>query len=123
MSHSIKIEVQPAFVPEQSDPKRSLYLFSYCVRITNHGSEEVQVLSRHWIISDALGHVEEVEGPGVVGLQPIIKPNESFEYCSFCPLTTPTGHMRGTYTICTKSGEELKIKIPFFILSEPNHFH
>ncbi|MBX3021964.1 MAG: Co2+/Mg2+ efflux protein ApaG [Bdellovibrionales bacterium] len=122
-THNIRIEVQPAYLSEQSNPAQNYFYFSYRVRIVNEGSRRVQLLSRHWIITDAYGKVEEVTGAGVVGKQPTLKPGESFEYSSFCPLATPTGSMTGTYLMIDAQGEQLEVEIPKFILTEPNHYH
>lgn len=120
----IRIQVQPAYDEEQSDPRQSTYFFSYRIRISNLGAVPMKLLSRHWIITDAFGKTEEVEGPGVVGMQPVVKPGETFEYSSFCPLETPTGSMKGSYLmIDPTSGKEIKVEIPKFVLSEPNHYH
>jgi ApaG protein len=83
----------------------------------------VQLLSRHWVITDGYGQIEEVRGPGVIGEQPVLRPGEFFEYSSFCPLATPTGSMRGTYRMIDDAGVELEIVIPDFLLAEPGHFH
>jgi ApaG protein len=122
-TQSIRVVATPRFVSEQSDPARHLYFFSYQMSITNLRSSEVTLLSRYWLIRDALGHVEEVEGKGVVGLTPKIAPGETFEYTSFCPLPTPTGSMQGAYFMKTAEDLELKIEIPLFILSDPGHYH
>jgi len=119
----IKVQVDPSYIREQSDPAQNHYFFAYKVRITNEGEKPVQLMRRHWVIKDAFGQREEVEGDGVVGLQPLLKPGEVFEYSSFCPLPTPTGSMQGTYLMKSSSGEEIKVEIPMFILSEPNHYH
>ncbi len=123
LTQKIRVQVQPAYVHEHSDPKQNHYFFSYTVRISNEGSETVQLVARHWIIKDGFGTTEEVAGDGVVGQQPTLKPGDVFEYSSFCPLATPTGSMSGSYLMKSKSGEELKVEIPMFILSEPNHYH
>lgn len=122
-TRQIRIEVAPTFEAERSDPARGLYYFSYRVRITNGGPETVQLLGRHWIISDGYGQIEEVRGDGVVGRQPTLQPGETFEYQSFCPLTTPTGSMRGTYSMVNSRGETWDVQIPLFILAEPSRFH
>jgi ApaG protein len=123
ITHGIRIQVEPAYVRDQSNPRENYYYFSYKVRISNVSERRVQLLSRHWIITDAYGKVEEVMGPGVIGQQPTIKPGESFEYSSFCPLATPTGSMKGTYLMMDAKGEQLEIEIPAFVLTEPNHYH
>ena len=120
---NIKIEVEPSYIEEQSEPMRSYYFFSYRVRISNNSKRRVQLVSRHWIITDGFGQVEEVVGPGVIGQQPTLQPGESFEYASFCPLTTPTGSMEGSYIMSDEKGGRLEVKIPLFVLCEPNHFH
>lgn len=123
VSHMIRVEVIPTYIPDQSDPKRSIWYFSYHVRITNEGETPVQLRTRHWIIMDSMGRVEEVNGPGVVGLQPLIPPGQVFEYSSFCPLPTPTGTMRGTYKMTDPKGHEIDVTIPTFVLAEPGHYH
>lgn len=122
-THSIKVQVTPRYLADQSEPKRSQYLFSYEVEIKNLTDSSVQLMRRRWYIQDGQGRTEEVEGSGVVGLQPMIKPGDSFSYSSFCPLTTPTGYMRGSYVMRTPKGDEFEIDIPLFILAEPSHYH
>lgn len=123
ITSDIRVEVHPAYVREQSNPSQDHYFFSYTVRIHNQSDRQVQLLARHWLIMDAYGEVQEVRGPGVVGLQPTLRPGEIFEYSSFCPLPTPTGSMRGTYFMVDTKGEQLEIEIPQFLLSEPDHYH
>ena len=123
VTKNIKIEVEPSYVQDQSDPSQAYYFFSYRVRITNQGSQTVQLISRHWVITDGFGQVEEVVGPGVIGQQPTLKPSESFEYTSFCPLATPTGTMQGKYVMKAGKEAEMEVEIPLFILCEPTHFH
>lgn len=93
----VRVEVLSRHSPENSRPLVGEWVFEYTVRITNQGSETVQLLSRHWIITDALEDTREIKGPGVIGQQPVLAPGESFKYSSWCPLKTPTGLMRGTY--------------------------
>jgi ApaG protein len=100
--------------PENSRPREGEWVFQYTVRITNQSDGTVQLLSRHWIITDATGQVEEVRGPGVVGEQPVLAPGESFKYSSWCPLRTPTGTMYGTYRMTRDSGEQFDIEIAPF---------
>ncbi len=119
----IKVEVHPTYLRDQSDPAQNYYYFSYKVRIINEGEKPVQLVRRHWVIKDAFGVMEEVSGDGVVGMQPMLKPGETFEYSSFCPLSTPTGSMQGTYYMKGSNGEEIEVEIPLFILTEPNHYH
>jgi ApaG protein len=97
LTRGIRIIVRPRFVAEQSDPEAGRWLFAYHVTIRNEGDETVQLLSRHWVITDGEGHVEEVRGPGVVGYQPVLEPGEEFQYTSACPLGTPVGTMHGEF--------------------------
>lgn len=122
-TRQIRIAVEPAYISEQSDPRQDYYFFAYTVRIVNESSETVQLLSRHWIITDATGKVEEVQGPGVVGQQPTLKAGDTFQYSSFCPLPTPTGSMQGSYTMVNSRGEQLEVQIPKFVLAEPSQYH
>ena len=121
-TEGVRVEVLTQFVPEQSDAKSGRYLFAYQIRITNTTSETIQLLSRHWIITDGWGREEEVKGPGVVGEQPIIAPGDHFEYQRFCPLPTPTGSMRGWYQMITEN-KPISVEIPQFFLVEPGSFH
>jgi ApaG protein len=116
VTNSIRVEVISQYSPDNSRPAQDVWVFEYTVRITNQGTETVQLLSRHWIITDALDHVEEVKGPGVVGEQPVLAPGESFKYSSWCPLKTPTGTMRGTYQMVRVGGEQFDIEIAPFAL-------
>lgn len=115
----MRVLVQSRYVPEHSDPDRGGWLFAYTVNISNEGTETVQLISRHWVITDANGKVEEVEGPGVVGAQPLLQPGESFEYTSACPLRTAFGTMHGEYNMVTEEGERFDAKIAAFSLSTP----
>lgn len=124
ITRGVKVEVTPEYILERSNPKQNYYFFAYHITITNEGAETVQLISRHWIITDFNGKKEEVKGEGVVGEQPILEPEESFEYTSFCPLTTPTGSMHGTYQMVTNEGESFDIEIPLFNLEvEKVTFH
>ena len=116
VTNHIRVEVMSRHVPEHSKPQEDLWVFQYTVRITNQGEQTVQLVSRHWIITDALEHVEEVQGPGVVGEQPILAPGESFQYSSWCPLKTPLGMMHGTYQMTAGSGEQFDAEIAPFAL-------
>jgi ApaG protein len=118
-TRGIHVRVESRYVPEQSDPERGGWLFAYSVRIANEGEETVQLISRHWIITDANGEVEEVRGPGVVGAQPVLRPGESFEYTSACPLGTAFGTMHGSYQMLTEQGEYFDAEIAAFSLSTP----
>jgi ApaG protein len=119
VTRGIRVAVRSEFVPQRSRPLEGHWFFSYTIRITNEGTETAQLLSRHWIVTDATGSVQEVRGPGVVGSQPVLGPGEFFEYTSACPLPTPFGSMRGTYRMMTTAGTPFDVEIPSFSLSEP----
>jgi ApaG protein len=123
VTRGVRVHVESEYAPERSDPARNEWFFLYTVRITNEGAEAVQLLTRHWIITDGTGHVEEVRGPGVVGKQPVLEPGQSFEYTSGCPLSTPFGVMEGTYQMVAQGGERFDAKIAPFTLSEPYTVH
>ena len=114
VTRDIRVEVMARHAPENSRPLQDDWVFQYTVRITNEGSDTVQLISRHWIITDAFDEVKEVKGPGVVGEQPILAPGESFQYSSWCPLKTPMGNMRGTYQMTGSDGQEFDIEIAPF---------
>lgn len=118
-TRGVNVRVNSRYVPEQSDPDQGGWLFAYTIVISNVGEETVQLLTRHWVITDAEGKVEEVRGPGVVGAQPMLRPGESFEYTSACPLRTPFGTMQGTYQMITESGARFDAEIAPFSLSTP----
>jgi ApaG protein len=115
-TNGIRVEVISRHSPENSRPSQGEWVFQYTVRITNLSTETVQLVSRHWIITDALEHIEEVRGPGVVGEQPVLAPGDSFKYSSWCPLTTPTGVMHGTYQMVTSDGKPFDAEIAPFAL-------
>src|SRR5687767_1263115 len=119
VTRNIRVRVESEFAPARSSPAQNKWVFLYTIRITNEGRETVRLLSRHWIITDAMGVVREVRGPGVVGKQPVLEPGESFEYTSGCDLPTPFGTMRGTYQMVTDAREDFEIEIPTFTLTEP----
>ena len=121
--YEFTVTVSPRFLPEQSDPDNDKYLFAYTIRIVNSGQAAAQLMSRHWIITDANQHVEEVRGPGVVGEQPRLAPGEAFEYTSGCPLPTPFGSMRGSYQCVAEDGTPFEVPIPEFLLSVPRTLH
>jgi ApaG protein len=124
VTNNVRVEVESRYAPEQSEPRQFSWIFHYTIRITNEGQGRVQLLSRHWIITDAGGHVEEVRGPGVVGEQPVLAPGESFQYTSGCPLKTSTGVMRGTYQmVVTDGGKRFDVEIAPFALHEPYTVH
>ncbi len=122
-TQDILVHVESRYSPDHSDPARQEWFFLYTVVITNQGRGTVQLMNRHWIITNATGDIEEVRGPGVVGRQPVLRPGESFEYTSGCPLKTPFGSMRGTYEMVTENGETFLAEIPAFALSEPSMLH
>jgi ApaG protein len=119
VTRNVRVHVESEFAPGRSSPAENKWFFLYTIRITNESAETVQLLSRHWIITDAMGEVREVRGPGVVGKQPVLEPGESFEYTSGCDLTTPFGTMRGTYQMVSSEREDFEIEIPAFTLTEP----
>jgi ApaG protein len=119
-TRDILVRVTPAYLPAQSDPGRSQFTWSYTVEIENRGKATVTLISRHWIITDAMNRVEHVKGMGVVGETPTLEPGEAFRYASGCPLTTPSGGMRGTYQMITDTGETFDIDIPEFSLHMPD---
>ena len=119
-TRGIRIEVRSEFLAERSSPREEQYLFQYHVRISNVGTETVQLVSREWIITNADGEVERVKGPGVVGEKPVLQPGGAFEYTSFCPLKTPVGSMQGSYQMVTPGGETFDAIIAPFTLAVPN---
>ena len=120
-TQGIRVQVESRFSAEHSRPAQWFCLST--VRISNQGSETVQLISRHWIIRDADDRVEEVKGPGVVGDQPVLEPGDSYEYTSGCPLPTPFGSMQGSYQMVTASGEHFDAEIAEFVLREPGSIH
>ena len=119
-TRGVQIEVESFYVKERSDPAREYYFFAYHVCIRNVGDERVQLISRHWVITDGNGRVEEVRGPGVVGEQPVLEPGRSFEYTSACPLPTQVGTMHGTYQMITETRDCFDAEIAPFTLAVPN---
>jgi ApaG protein len=117
--YDIKVQAVSFYLPEHSQPSSNRYSFGYSITITNQSNVPVQLLDRHWIITDGIGRKQEVKGVGVVGQQPVIQPGESYEYSSFCPLTTPYGYMEGTYGMVDEQGNQFRAEIPMFILGEP----
>jgi len=116
--YQFRVEVEPQYLPEQSAPAQELYTFAYTITITNTGEVPAQLISRHWIIANALGELEEVKGLGVVGHQPLLKPGESFQYTSGCRLRTPSGTMQGSYFCVAEDGERFEVEIPVFTLDD-----
>jgi ApaG protein len=123
VTNNVRVEVESQYSPDRSQPFQSRWFFHYTVRITNEGDETVQLLSRHWIATDANGHVQEVKGPGVVGEQPVLGPGESFQYTSGWPLKTSAGVLRGTYQMVSESGSHFDAEIAPFALKEPYTVH
>ncbi len=123
VTRGIRVQVDPHFDPRRSKPSASHWFFLYTVTIENLGDETVQLLTRHWIITDGNAQVEEVRGPGVVGEQPVLAPGESFQYTSGCPLTTDVGKMEGSYQMVTTSGERFDVVIAPFTLCTPGPVH
>jgi ApaG protein len=115
-TRAIKITVRPFYLDQHSSPDDNRYVWAYHVRIENVGAETVQLRNRHWRITDSLGRLQEVRGPGVVGEQPVLAPGKSFEYTSSCPLQTPSGFMVGDYEMETGSGERFLARVPAFSL-------
>ena len=122
-TRGVRVQVLSEYAPDRSRPGQKQWFFLYTITITNEGNDTVQLISRHWIITDGSGHVEEVKGPGVVGQQPVLAPGESFTYTSGCPLETPYGKMEGTYQMVTRSGDEFDAVVAPFTLSEPYTVH
>jgi ApaG protein len=116
----IRITVKPSFWPERSQPGAGQFAFTYTVQIANVGQATVQLMSRHWVITDGNGRVEEVKGEGVVGKKPTLEPGQAFEYTSWAMLRTPFGSMRGTYSMERPDGQTFEAKIAEFALTMPN---
>jgi ApaG protein len=121
VTNGIRVRVESRFSPDHSRP--GLWFFLYTIRISNEGEGTVQLMTRHWVIRDATGRVEEVNGPGVVGEQPVLEPGASFEYTSGCPLPTPFGSMVGKYRFVDSDGEGLDADVAEFQLREPSSIH
>ena len=122
-SYTIDVQVASRFVPDQSKPDDNRYVFAYTITIHNLGPVPVQLMSRHWIITDSNNKVQEVRGKGVVGEQPKLRPNESFEYTSGTAIATPVGTMRGTYQMVAEDGTSFEAVIAEFVLSMPRTLH
>jgi len=118
-TRGIRVEVESFYVEERSEPREEYFFFAYHIRISNVGSETAQLISREWVITDSDGNVERVEGPGVVGEQPLLAPGEAFDYTSFCPLRTSVGSMQGRYLMRTPAGQEFYAAIAPFTLAVP----
>lgn len=120
LTRGIRVSVKTQYVPEQSAPREHRYVFAYTIRIANESHARVQLKSRHWIITDGDGKVEEVRGPGVVGVQPTLPPGQGFEYTSGCVLATPRGEMRGSYQMEGENGDAFDAEIATFVLTLPH---
>jgi ApaG protein len=120
VTEGVIVEVAAAYVADRSSPEHGEFFFAYTVRISNTGPRAVQLLSRHWVITDARGRIEEVRGPGVVGKQPVITPGSSFSYTSACPLGTPWGSMSGSYEMLREDGSRFDARIGEFELAIPS---
>jgi ApaG protein len=120
-TNGIRVQVESRYSPEHSRPGQ--WFFLYTVTISNEASETVQLISRHWVIRDGNGRVEEVRGPGVVGDQPVLEPGDSYEYTSGCPLPTPFGSMLGSYQMVTAGGSHFDAEIAEFVVREPGAIH
>ncbi len=122
-TYRLNVTVKTRHLPEQSDASESRYVFAYTITITNAGDVPTQVISRHWVITDADAHIEEVKGLGVVGHQPLLSPGETFEYTSGTALTTATGSMRGSYFAVAEDGTRFDAPIDEFALAVPRALH
>lgn len=118
LTRGIRVAVVAEYAPDRSQPARQQWFFLYTITISNEGKDTVQLISRHWVITDAKGRVEEVKGPGVIGKQPVLAPGESFTYTSGCPLETQFGLMEGTYQMVSKTGDAFDARVAPFSLSE-----
>ena len=121
--YAVKVTAQSFFLPDQSDEENDQYVFAYTIRIENIGQVPAQVISRHWLITDADNQVQEVRGVGIVGEQPVLKPGERFEYTSGSSINTIVGTMRGTYQMLAEDGTKFDAVIPEFTLSMPRVLH
>ncbi len=122
-AYELTVTVHTQYLEDQSDPDNARFVFAYSVTMKNSGTVAAQVISRHWVITDANDHVEEVRGLGVVGYQPLLQPGEQFEYTSGTSLVTPQGTMHGEYFCVAEDGEQFEAKIPEFVLSLPRTLH
>lgn len=119
-THDVRVTVQPVYLDEQSSPEDGQYVWAYQVRIENLGQSAMRLRNRYWSITDAQGRTQEVRGPGVVGEQPLLRPGDSFEYTSGCPLPTPSGMMVGSYEMEAENGDRVEVAIPAFSLDSPH---
>ncbi len=121
--YEFSVTVKTEYLSDQSNPAQQQYVFAYTIHITNVGLTAAQLISRHWIITDANGDIKEVKGLGVVGAQPLLEPQQEFEYTSGCVLKTSAGSMHGSYFCVATDGEKFEVEIPEFILSVPQVLH
>ena len=121
--YQFTVTIETAFIPDQSDEAQNRYVFSYTITIINTGSVAAQLISRHWLITDAANDIQEVRGLGVVGVQPLLRPGEQFEYTSGCVLPTPVGTMHGSYQMVAEDGTQFETLIPKFTLNMPRVLH
>lgn len=119
LTQGVRVAVAPSYLPDQSEPMANRFVFGYRVRVTNESTRTLQLMARHWIITDATGRRHEVRGEGVVGHQPTMRPGTGFEYSSFCPLPTPWGTMEGSYTVRPEGGDPFDVAIGTFYLMSP----
>ncbi|MFQ6677425.1 MAG: Co2+/Mg2+ efflux protein ApaG [Fidelibacterota bacterium] len=119
ITNGIRITVSPEYIPRRSNPTKPIYFFAYHIRITNESKENIQLMSRYWHITDAKGNIEEIRGPGVIGKKPLLMSGESFEYTSYCPLSTEFGVMRGSFQMIRDNGEYFDANINPFKLAIP----
>ncbi|RZA32347.1 MAG: Co2+/Mg2+ efflux protein ApaG [Lysobacteraceae bacterium] len=122
-AYEFAVKVRTQYLPEQSSPERDQYVFSYTITITNTGSVTAQLISRHWVITDANNAVQEVKGLGVVGHQPLLQPGQQFEYTSGTQSATPQGSMKGEYFCVAEDGHRFEVPIPEFVLAQPGALH
>lgn len=122
-AYEIEVSVATQYLPDQSDPSNANYVFAYTIKIKNTGTVAAQLISRHWVITDAKNQVQEVKGLGVVGHQPLLQPGQGFEYSSGSSLTTPQGSMKGIYFCVAEDGHRFEVEIPEFVLSPPRTLH
>jgi ApaG protein len=122
-AYEMSVSIVTQYLQEQSNPDQANFVFAYTITIKNTGTVSAQVISRHWIITDAKNHIEEVKGLGVVGHQPFLAPGQSFEYTSGSSLTTPQGSMKGSYFCVAEDGHRFEVAIPEFVLSIPRTLH
>ncbi len=122
-AYQLNVDVKTQYLAEQSDPSQGNYVFTYTITIQNTGTVASQLISRHWVITDANNHVQEIRGLGVVGHQPLLKPGEQFEYTSGTQMATPQGSMFGEYFCVAEDGHQFEAKIPEFVLSLPRTLH